>query len=139
MNVDNFTFEQLFSLKSWEHLAENGMDFGLNLLAAAAIFIIGRWLTMYIVKLMKAALTRAKVDLILVSFLGNVANIGLLIMVIIAALGKLGVPTTSVTALVGGASLAVALSLKDQLSNFTAGALIILFRPFKVGDYRYRR
>lgn len=135
MNFDNFTFEQLFSLKSWEHLAENGMDFGLNLLAAAAIFVIGRWLTTYIVKLMKAALTRAKVDLTLVSFLGNVANIGLLIMVIIAALGKLGVPTTSVTALVGGAGLAIALSLKDQLSNFAAGALIILFRPFKVGDY----
>ena len=135
MNFDNFTFEQLFSLKSWERLAENGMDFGLNLLAAAAIFVIGRWLTTYIVKLMKAALTRAKVDLTLVSFLGNVANIGLLIMVIIAALGKLGVPTTSVTALVGGAGLAIALSLKDQLSNFAAGALIILFRPFKVGDY----
>ncbi|WP_165090662.1 mechanosensitive ion channel family protein [Neisseria yangbaofengii] len=135
MNVDNFTFEQLFSLKSWERLAENGMDFGLNLLAAAVIFVVGRWLTTYIVKLMKAALTRAKVDLTLVSFLGNVANIGLLIMVIIAALGKLGVPTTSVTALVGGAGLAVALSLKDQLSNFAAGALIILFRPFKVGDY----
>ncbi|MFC5919180.1 mechanosensitive ion channel family protein [Neisseria weixii] len=135
MNFDKFTFEQLFSLKSWDRLAENGMDFGLNLLAAAAIFVIGRWLTTYIVKLMKAALTRAKVDLTLVSFLGNVANIGLLIMVIIAALGKLGVPTTSVTALVGGAGLAIALSLKDQLSNFAAGALIILFRPFKVGDY----
>ena len=80
---------------------------------------------------MKAALTRAKVDKTLVSFLGNVANIGLLILVIIAALGKLGIPTTSVTALIGGAGLAVALSLKDQLSNFAAGALIILFRPFK--------
>ena len=84
---------------------------------------------------MKAALTRAKVDKTLVSFLGNVANIGLLILIIIAALGKLGIPTTSVTALIGGAGLAVALSLKDQLSNFAAGALIILFRPFKVGDF----
>lgn len=135
MNFNNMTFEQFFSLSGWEHLAENGMAFGMNLLAAAAIFVIGRWLTTYIVKLMKSALTRAKVDLTLVSFLGNVANIGLLIMVIIASLSKLGVPTTSVAALVGGAGLAIALSLKDQLSNFAAGALIILFRPFKVGDY----
>lgn len=111
------------------------MAFGTNLIAALAIFLIGKWMASRLVILMKAALTRAKVDRTLVSFLGNVANIGLLILIIIAALGKLGIPTTSVTALIGGAGLAVALSLKDQLSNFAAGALIILFRPFKVGDY----
>ena len=111
------------------------MSFGTNLLAALAIYFIGRWVATRVVTLMKAALTRAKVDKTLVSFLGNVANIGLLILIIIAALGKLGIPTTSVTALIGGAGLAVALSLKDQLSNFAAGALIILFRPFKVGDF----
>ena len=135
MNFNNFDLQRLASLKGWEHLAETGMIFGTNLIAALAIFFIGKWLTGRIVTLMKAALTRAKVDVTLVSFLGNVANIGLLILVIIAALGKLGIPTTSVTALVGGAGLAVALSLKDQLSNFAAGALIILFRPFQVGDY----
>lgn len=111
------------------------MSFGTNLLAALAIFFIGRWVATRVVTLMKATLTRAKVDKTLVSFLGNVANIGLLILIIIAALGKLGIPTTSVTALIGGAGLAVALSLKDQLSNFAAGVLIILFRPFKVGDF----
>lgn len=126
---------QLSSLKGWEHLAEHSMDFGMNLAAALAIFFIGKWLVGHVVRLMKAALTRAKVDITLVSFLGNVANIGLLILVIIAALSKIGIPTTSVTALIGGAGLAIALSLKDQLSNFAAGALIILFRPFKVGDY----
>lgn len=131
----NINLQQLTTLRGWERLADNGMDLGTNLVAALAIFIIGKWLVTHIVKLMKAALTRAKVDMTLVSFLGNVANIGLLILVIIAALGKVGVPTTSVTALIGGAGLAIALSLKDQLSNFAAGALIILFRPFKVGDY----
>lgn len=131
----NFDLQVLSSFSGWEQLAQTGMSFGTNLLAALAIFFIGRWIATRLVTLMKAALTRAKVDITLVSFLGNVANIGLLILVIIAALGKLGIPTTSVTALIGGAGLAVALSLKDQLSNFAAGALIILFRPFKVGDF----
>ena len=131
----NFDLQVLSSFSGWEQLAQTGMSFGMNLLAALAIFFIGRWIATRLVTLMKAALTRAKVDKTLVSFLGNVANIGLLILVIIAALGKLGIPTTSVTALIGGAGLAVALSLKDQLSNFAAGALIILFRPFKVGDF----
>ena len=131
----NFDLENLSSFSGWERLAETGMAFGTNLVAALAIFFVGRWIASRLVILMKAALTRAKVDRTLVSFLGNVANVGLLILIIIAALGKLGIPTTSVTALIGGAGLAVALSLKDQLSNFAAGALIILFRPFKVGDF----
>ena len=131
----NFDLENLSSFSGWERLVETGMAFGPNLVAALAIFFVGRWIASRLVILMKAALTRAKVDRTLVSFLGNVANVGLLILIIIAALGKLGIPTTSVTALIGGAGLAVALSLKDQLSNFAAGALIILFRPFKVGDY----
>lgn len=131
----NFDLENLSSFSGWERLAETGMAFGTNLVAALTIFFVGRWIAARLVILMKAALTRAKVDRTLVSFLGNVANVGLLILIIIAALGKLGIPTTSVTALIGGAGLAVALSLKDQLSNFAAGALIILFRPFKVGDY----
>ena len=133
-NID-INLDQFSSLSGWQRLAEMGMSFGTNLLAALAIFLIGKWITTHLVILMKAALIRAKVDRTLVSFLGNVANIGLLILIIIAALGKLGIPTTSVTALVGGAGLAVALSLKDQLSNFAAGALIILFRPFKAGDF----
>ena len=133
-NMD-INLDQFSSIAGWQRLAEIGMSFGTNLLAALAIFLIGKWIVTYLVILMKATLTRAKVDRTLVSFLGNVANVGLLILVIIAALGKLGIPTTSVTALIGGAGLAVALSLKDQLSNFAAGALIILFRPFKVGDF----
>ena len=135
MNNVDINLDQLSSLSGWQRLAETGMSFGTNLLAALAIFLIGKWIVTRLVILMKAALTRAKVDRTLVSFLGNVANVGLLILVIIAALGKLGIPTTSVTALIGGAGLAVALSLKDQLSNFAAGTLIILFRPFKVGDF----
>lgn len=135
MDFKQFDFLRLISASGWEHLAEKAWAFGLNLAAALLIFLIGKWAAKRIVAVMRAAMTRAQVDATLISFLCNVANIGLLILVIIAALGRLGVSTTSVTALIGGAGLAVALSLKDQLSNFAAGALIILFRPFKVGDY----
>ncbi|HFS6717445.1 mechanosensitive ion channel family protein [Neisseria polysaccharea] len=135
MDFKQFDFLHLISASGWEHLAEKAWAFGLNLAAALLIFLVGKWAAKRIVAVMRAAMTRAQVDATLISFLGNVANIGLLILVIIAALGRLGVSTTSVTALIGGAGLAVALSLKDQLSNFAAGALIILFRPFRVGDF----
>ena len=94
-NMD-INLDQFSSIAGWQRLAEIGMSFGTNLLAALAIFLIGKWIVTYLVILMKATLTRAKVDRTLVSFLGNVANVGLLILVIIAALGKLGIPTTSV-------------------------------------------
>ena len=77
----NFDLQVLSSFSGWEQLAQTGMSFGTNLLAALAIFFIGRWIATRLVTLMKAALTRAKVDKTLVSFLGNVANIGLLILV----------------------------------------------------------
>ena len=72
----NFDLQVLSSFSGWEQLAQTGMSFGTNLLAALAIFFIGRWIATRLVTLMKAALTRAKVDKTLVSFLGNVANIG---------------------------------------------------------------
>ena len=72
----NFDLENLSSFSGWERLVETGMAFGTNLVAALAIFFVGRWIASRLVILMKAALTRAKVDRTLVSFLGNVANIG---------------------------------------------------------------
>ena len=126
------------AIKSWAHwdlLADKAMTYGGQALAALVIFIVGKWLTGKAVSLTRMALTRAKVDITLVGFLGNILNILLLALVAMAALSKVGVPTTSAAALIGGAGLAIGLSLKDQLSNFAAGALIILFRPFKVGDY----
>ncbi|EGV35303.1 transporter, small conductance mechanosensitive ion channel family [Neisseria weaveri ATCC 51223] len=130
MNPESFTQWQ-----QWELLSEKAVNFGMNLAAALAIFLIGKWLAGKIVRLLRLAMNRAKVDITLVSFLCNVAYVLLLVLVIMTALNQVGVPTTSAAALIGGAGLAVGLSLKDQLSNFAAGALIIFFRPFKVGDY----
>jgi len=80
-------------------------------------------------------MTKADVDETLISFVGNLTYIALLIFVIIAALNQLGVQTTSFIAIIGAAGLAIGLALQGSLANFAAGVLMIIFHPFKVGDY----
>jgi small conductance mechanosensitive channel len=78
---------------------------------------------------------RAQLDEMLISFLNNILYTSLLVVIVIAVLGQLGVETTSLLALFATAGLAVALALKDQLSNFAAGVMLIIFKPFKIGDF----
>lgn len=108
--------------------------YGLKVLAALAIFIIGRWVARGVRKLVERIMTKGKVDSTLISFTSNMAYIGLLAFIVIAALGQLGIQTTSFIAILGAAGLAVGLALQGSLSNFAAGFLLIIFRPFKVGD-----
>ena len=108
--------------------------YGLKVLAAIAIFIIGRWVAKGVRKLVERMMTKGKVDSTLVTFTSNMAYIGLLAFIVVAALGQLGIQTTSFIALLGAAGLAVGLALQGSLSNFAAGFLLIIFRPFKVGD-----
>jgi len=108
--------------------------FGLKIIAAIAIYIFGRWLAKFLKNLSVKLMTKGKVDPTLVTFLGHVVYVGLLVFVILAALGQLGVQTTSFIAVIGAAGLAVGLALQGSLSNFAAGVLMIIFRPFKVGD-----
>lgn len=108
--------------------------YGLKVLAALAIFIIGRWVARGVRKLLERIMTKSKVDSTLVSFTANLAYIGLLAFIVIAALGQLGIQTTSFIAVLGAAGLAIGLALQGSLSNFAAGFLLIIFRPFKVGD-----
>ncbi len=108
---------------------------GLKLVAALLIFIIGRWVSSLLIRGMKTAMSKARVDSTLASFLGNVAYGVMLAIVVISAVGQLGVSTTSAAALLGGAGVAVGLSLKDQLSSFAAGVMLIMFRPFRTGDF----
>lgn len=117
------------------YIAENGMDFLLNILAAAAVFIIGKWVAHLIARLAQRAMTKAKVDPTLGNFVKNIIYTALLIFVSIAALGQLGVKTGSFIAIVGAAGLAIGLAMQGSLSNFAAGVLLILFKPFKAGDY----
>lgn len=111
------------------------LDYATNLLAALAIFIIGKWITGWIVKLIRVAMEKRKTDPVLVSFISSLAQGALLALVVITALGTLGVQTTSFAALIAAAGLAIGLALQGSLSNFASGVLIILFRPFKVGDF----
>lgn len=111
------------------------LKFGLKILAAILIFLIGRWVAKLIRKLLQKAMERAKVDHALVGFSSSLVHAGVMIFVVLAALGQLGVQTTSFIAILGAAGLAVGLALQGSLANFAAGVLIILFRPFKIGDF----
>jgi len=109
--------------------------YSLKVVGAILIFIIGKWLARYLSKLLGKILKKNNVDETLTSFLGNIIYYSLLLMVLIAAAGQLGINTTSFLTIVGAAGLAVGLALKDSLSNFASGVMLILFRPFKDGDY----
>lgn len=107
----------------------------INILLALAVFFVGRWVANQIVKLMTRLLRRSKMDDMLVNFITSIASILLLLVVVVAALDQLGVDTTSLIALVGAAGLAVGLALQDSLKNFAAGVMLIVFRPFREGDF----
>jgi small conductance mechanosensitive channel len=107
----------------------------INFTVALIILIVGWWIARQLRMLVVSIMEKKNVDPLLVSFTSNIAYIALVLFVIIAALGQLGVQTTSFIAIVGAAGLAIALSLQSSLSNFASGIIIIFFRPFKVGDY----
>ncbi|MET0049168.1 MAG: mechanosensitive ion channel domain-containing protein [Sedimenticola sp.] len=111
------------------------IPWAINIALAVAIFVVGRWIAKAIVKLAGKLLAKAGMDDILVNFVTSIANAILLLFIIIAALDQLGVDTTSLIALLGAAGLAVGLALQNSLQNFAAGVMLIIFRPFKTGDF----
>ena len=109
--------------------------YAFSLLMALLIFIIGKWIVNKIVGIFGKLLRKVKgMDETLIKFLENIVYYALMIVVLLTALGKLGVETTSFLAILGAAGLAIGLALKDSLGNFASGVMIILFKPFKVGD-----
>jgi len=109
--------------------------YGLRVIAAIVIFIVGRWVALGVAKLIKRILLKSKVDETLVSFVRHLSYVALLAFVVIAALNQLGIQTASFIAVLGAAGLAVGLALQGSLGNFAAGVLMIIFKPFKVGDF----
>ena len=109
--------------------------YGIRIVAAAAIFILGRWVSKAVTNIVKRMLTKNEVDQTLIGFVANLTYIALLAFVIIAALNQLGIQTTSFIAILGAAGLAIGLALQGSLANFAAGFLMIVFRPFKAGDF----
>ncbi|WP_294924769.1 mechanosensitive ion channel domain-containing protein [Sulfuricurvum sp.] len=118
-----------------EMLINFATEYGLKLLGAIAIFLIGKWIVQQIIKLMRRAMERASVDATLISFSSNVVYVALIIAVVVAAASNMGINTSSFIAIFGAAGLAIGLALKDTLANVGAAVLIIFFRPFKVGDF----
>lgn len=125
-----FTWDEVVAL-----LQTTGLDFAIKLVTAIVIFFIGRLVVRLLTRGMRKVMESQEVDKTLVSFVSNFVGMVLLIFVIIAAVGALGVQTTSFIAVIGAAGLAIGLALQGSLSNFASGVLIVLFRPYKVGDW----
>ena len=111
------------------------VPWGINIIMALMIFIIGRIVVNILTKIMGKLMIKARVDETLVDFVKSIAHTVLLLFVIVASLDQLGVDTTSLVALLGAAGLAIGLSLQSSLQNFAAGVMLLLFKPFKTGDY----
>lgn len=111
------------------------IPWGLNIIFALLIFIIGKFLVNVITNLAKKLMGKANVDGILINFIGSIIKSLLLLFVVIASLNQLGVDTTSLIALIGAAGLAIGLALQGSLQNLASGVMLIVFRPFKDGDF----
>ena len=111
------------------------IDLGGKILAALIIFIIGKLIVNWINRLFAKMLERRKVDASIQSFLKSIVNITLLVLLFLAVIGKLGIELTSFAALLASAGVAIGMALSGNLSNFAGGVIILVFRPYKVGDY----
>jgi len=117
--------------QKWIDLAT---DYGLKVLAAIIIWIIGSWIIKKILKATRKIMTKSNYEESLQKFLINLISWGLKIILIITLLGTLGIPTTSFAAIIAAAGLAIGLALQGSLGNFAGGVLIMIFKPFKIGD-----
>ncbi len=111
------------------------IPWGINIVMALAIFIVGKMVVGILTNVAKSLMKKAKVDELLVNFIGSIIKTVLLLFVVIAALDQLGVDTTSLIALIGAAGLAIGLALQGSLQNLASGVMLIIFRPFKNGDF----
>ncbi len=135
MNEEPLTQLTDYWTQAVELVRTAGMDFAINLVTAILIFYIGKAIVGILVRAFRKLLEKNDVDPTLTSFVSNLVRMTLLVFVIIAAITQLGVPSAQFVAVVGAAGLAVGLALQGSLANFAAGVLIVLFRPYKVGDY----
>jgi len=112
-----------------------GIDLGIKVATALAIFLIGKFLIGILVRGISRVMQKQGVDKTLETFVCNLVRVSLMVVVVIAAIGAIGIQTTSFIAIFGAAGLAVGLALQGSLSNFASGVLIVLFRPYRVGDF----
>jgi small conductance mechanosensitive channel len=118
-----------------DQLLQFGTDYGLKIIGAVIILILGRIAAGIVRKLIKKALERANTDPAIVSFAGSLVYILILTFATLAALAKFGIQTASFVAILGAAGFAVGFALQGSLGNFASGVLILVFRPFRIGDF----
>jgi len=115
-------------------LTDFGLTYGALVLKAVLIFIVGRWVAKIIRTILDKVMKRSNMDDMLRKFLRNIVYAVLLTFVVIASIGALGIQTASLVAILGAAAFAIGLALQGSLGNFAAGVLMIIFRPYKLGD-----
>ncbi len=112
-----------------------GVEYGLKIITALILLVVGKFVINMITKGVRRTMAKSKVDETILGFVANLVNAALLVVLVIMVMARLGIQTTSFIAVLGAAGLAIGLALQGSLSNFAAGFLMIIFRPFKVGDY----
>ncbi|MBU3069298.1 mechanosensitive ion channel [Aestuariicella sp. G3-2] len=118
-----------------ETIPELIMVYGLKVVMALVVFFVGKWIAKMLASAFERGMASKNIDPTVAHFTRNIIYYALFAVVVIAALGQLGVQTASFVAIVGAAGLAIGFALQGSLANFAAGVLLILFRPIKVGDY----
>jgi small conductance mechanosensitive channel len=116
-------------------LTENGLKFAASLVTAVIIYLLGAWLARVMRSLLRRVMVKRGLDETFASYLANIIHALLLTLVVITALGELGIPTAQFAALIAAAGLAIGLALQNNLSNFASGFMLVFFRPFKRGDF----
>jgi len=118
-----------------ELIEKYAIPWSINIALALIIFIVGRIVSKILINLFRRLMARSRFDQMIIDFLASILGAVLLLFVIIASLDQLGVDTTSMVAILGAAGLAIGLALQGSLKNFAAGVLLLVFRPFKAGDF----
>lgn len=118
-----------------EKLNEFFFDYGMKILAAILVIVVGSYLVRLVMRMVEKALAKSSVDISLHTFIKTVVRLLMQIVVLLTAAGVLDIPSTTFITILGSAGLAIGLALKDSLGNFAGGILLLSFRPFKVGDY----
>ncbi|MBP0623307.1 mechanosensitive ion channel family protein [Cupriavidus consociatus] len=128
--MDATTFDNLKTL-----VVAYATQFGVKILAALAFWVIGRWLIHFAVRMVQNALARQKVDPTLLRYVGSIVTVTLNVVLVIGILGYFGIQTTTFAALIAAAGVAIGMAWSGLMSNFAAGAFLVVLRPFKVGDF----
>jgi small conductance mechanosensitive channel len=129
---------QIAELSNWQRvtafLSTDGIRFLEHLLAALVIVLIGRWIARGLARLTRTLILRSKTDMAVASFVSDVVYVSVLVFAVVSALGWVGFDTTSFAAVIAAAGLAIGLAMQGSLANLASGLLLLVFKPFRVGD-----